>query len=111
MWIWSVTIPFRCCDLLGVIVELVICDHAGNVLVDFRFVEGDESWRSTEQAAVAASLVVENLCGCRLNGVRQLVFAMELPGGLPELEQNPRDAAVRELRDEADIVGVDLFFR
>ncbi|ONI79859.1 DNA mismatch repair protein MutT [Actinosynnema sp. ALI-1.44] len=89
---------------------LPIRDRAGNVLVDVRFVAEDELANLAGHTAIPASLVVvvhANAVLMMFDGWRK---QWELPGGMREHGEFPRQAAVRELHEETGIQGADLAF-
>ncbi|WP_409491281.1 NUDIX hydrolase [Amycolatopsis sp. cmx-11-12] len=90
--------------------ELPIRDRAGNTLVDFRFVAEEELGRLVEQVAVPASLVVATHADAVLMIFDSWRRQWELPGGMRETGESPREAAVRELGEETGIHGADLSF-
>lgn len=87
---------------------LPIRDRAGNALVDFRCVGEEELARLVKQVAVPASLVVATHADAVLMMFDSWRNQWELPGGMRELGETARQAAVRELREETGIHGVDL---
>ncbi|MFI7121747.1 NUDIX hydrolase [Amycolatopsis sp. NPDC049868] len=90
--------------------ELPIRDRAGNALVDFRFVAEGELEGLVEHVAVPASLVVAVHAEAVLMMFDSRRRQWELPGGMREAGESPREAAVRELGEETGIHGVDLSF-
>jgi 8-oxo-dGTP diphosphatase len=72
-------------------VELPIRDRAGNVLVDFRFVAEEELGRLAGQVAVPASLVVATHADAVLMVFDSRRKQWELPGGMREAGENPRE--------------------
>ncbi len=91
-------------------VELPICDRAGNTLIEVRFVTEDELGRLVKQMAVPASLVVAMHAEAVLMMFDSRRRQWELPGGMREAGESPREAAVRELGEETGIYDVDLSF-
>ncbi|KZB79677.1 NUDIX hydrolase [Amycolatopsis regifaucium] len=91
-------------------VELPICDRAGNALLEFRFVTEDELGRLAERVTVPASLVVAVHAQAVLMMFDSRRRQWELPGGMREAGESPREAAIRELGEETGIQGVDLSF-
>ncbi|RSN54607.1 DNA mismatch repair protein MutT [Amycolatopsis sp. WAC 04182] len=91
-------------------VELPIRDRAGNALIEFRSVTEDELGRLVEQVTVPASLVVAIHAHAVLMMFDGRRRQWELPGGMREAGESPREAAVRELGEETGIHGVDLSF-
>ncbi|MFI0803374.1 ADP-ribose pyrophosphatase YjhB, NUDIX family [Amycolatopsis lurida] len=94
----------------GVMVELPIRDRAGNALIEFRFVTEDELGRLGKQVPVPASLVVAIHAQAVLLIFDSRRRHWELPGGMREAGESPREAAARELGEETGIHGVDLSF-
>ncbi|MGW4060822.1 NUDIX hydrolase [Amycolatopsis sp. NPDC004747] len=86
--------------------ELPIRDRAGNALVGFRFVAEAELGR----LAVPASLVVAVHTEAVLMVFDSRRRQWELPGGIRETGESPRETAVRELTEETGIHDVDLSF-
>ncbi|KFU80276.1 DNA mismatch repair protein MutT [Amycolatopsis lurida NRRL 2430] len=91
-------------------VELPIRDRAGNALIEFRFVTEDELGRLGKQVPVPASLVVAIHAQAVLLIFDSRRRHWELPGGMREAGESPREAAARELGEETGIHGVDLSF-
>ena len=87
--------------------SLPIRDRVGNTLTGFRVVTNAELERLDDRVAVPASVVVVEHAGGVLmvfDGWRQ---QWELPGEAREPGETSRQAAVRELREETGIDGVD----
>lgn len=91
-------------------VELPIRDRAGNALIEFRFVTEEELGRLVKRVTVPASLVVVVHAEAVLMMFDSRRRQWELPGGMRETGESPREAAVRELGEETGIHGVDLSF-
>ncbi|OLZ54649.1 DNA mismatch repair protein MutT [Amycolatopsis coloradensis] len=91
-------------------VELPICDRAGNTLIEFRFVTEEELGRLVKRVVVPASLVVVIHAEAVLMMFDSRRRQWELPGGMRETGESPREAAVRELGEETGVHGVDLSF-
>ena len=89
---------------------LPIRDRAGNALIGFRVVPEAEVTRLGEQVALPSSLVVTIHAGAVLMGFDSWRKEWELPGGMREPDETARQAAVRELREETGISGMDLTF-
>ncbi|MFI7120739.1 NUDIX hydrolase [Amycolatopsis sp. NPDC049868] len=89
---------------------LPIRDRVGNTLVTVRFVAEQELASLTEQAAMPASLVVVVHVDVVLMMFDSWCKQWELPVGTREPGESARQAAVRELREETGIYGVDLTF-
>jgi 8-oxo-dGTP diphosphatase len=85
---------------------LPISDRAGNTLVGFGFTEEENAAR----LVVPASLVVVTHADAVLMIFDSWRKAWELPGGQREPGETMRAAAVRELREETGIHGVDPAF-
>jgi 8-oxo-dGTP pyrophosphatase MutT (NUDIX family) len=88
--------------------EFPVRDRAGNALVDIRFVAEDELARLVARVAMPASLVVATHADAVLMMFDSWRKQWELPGGMREPGESPREAAVRELGEETGIHGVDL---
>ena len=89
------------------VTSLPIRDRAGNTLLKFRVVTDVELERLDERAAVAASVIVVEHAGSVLMVFDSWRRQWELPGGAREPGETSRQAAVRELREETGIDGVD----
>ncbi|KJK47733.1 DNA mismatch repair protein MutT [Lentzea aerocolonigenes] len=86
---------------------LPIRDRAGNTLVAFRVVTDVELERLDDQVAVPAAVVVVEHAGGVLMMFDSWRKQWELPGGAREPGETSRQAAVRELREETGIHGVE----
>ena len=89
------------------VAPLPIRDRAGNTLTGFRAVTDVELERLDERAAVPASVVVVEHAGAVLMVFDGWRRQWELPGGAREPGETSRQTAVRELREETGIDGVD----
>ena len=87
-----------------------VCDEAGNVLVGIHFAAESDLGRLERRLPMPAALVVVRFAESVLmvfNGWRQ---QWELPGGMREPGETPRQAAVRELAEETGIEAAELDF-
>ncbi|MBB5156781.1 NUDIX hydrolase [Saccharopolyspora phatthalungensis] len=82
--------------------ELPLRDRVGNVLVDIRFTAESEL-ASFDDRSMPLSLVVVGLADAVLMMLNGLRGYWELPGGLREPGESPRQAAIRELAEETGI--------
>ncbi len=89
---------------------LPIRDARGNTLLDVRVVPEEDLPRLAEGVPLPASLVVVEHDEAVLMVFDSWRQEWELPGGGREAGETPHEAAVRELREETGIAGVDLSF-
>jgi 8-oxo-dGTP diphosphatase len=92
------------------VATLPIRDRAGNALVGFRSGGEDELVRPVGLLAMPASLVVVIHANTVLMMFDSWRKHWELPGGMREHEETPRQTAVRELHEETGIQAMDLTF-
>lgn len=89
---------------------LPLRDAAGNALVGFRLAAEAELADLDSRIPLAASLIVVTLTGRVLMVFDRWRQQWELPGGMLEPGESPRQAAVRELAEETGISATDLRF-
>jgi 8-oxo-dGTP diphosphatase len=92
------------------VAELPIRDRAGDALVDVRFVAEAELVALAVRLPMPLSLVVVTLAESVLLMLDARRRQWELPGGMRERGETPRQAAVRELGEETGIWTADLAF-
>ncbi len=91
-----------------VMAVLPLSDCFGNLLVSFDPAAGAEPESPDDAVPMPLSLVVAVYAGRVLMVLDAARGQWELPGGMREREETPRQAAVRELAEETGIVAVDL---
>jgi 8-oxo-dGTP diphosphatase len=85
-------------------------DQSGNVLVDFHVVEEFELFTLDSRVPLPASFIVVVFDGTILMIFDRWRQQWELPGGMREGDETPRQTAVRELAEETGIDAVELDF-
>lgn len=95
---------------MDLMVELPLHDSAGNTLVGFRLAAETELTGLDGRIPLPASLIVVTLTGWVLMVFDRWRRQWELPGGILEPGESPRQAAVRELAEETGILATDLDF-
>lgn len=88
--------------------HLPLRDRDGNVLVDFCVTSESELMVLADQQPMPLSLIVVTLADTVLAMLNSQRGQWELPGGMREPGESPREAAVRELAEETGIRTTSL---
>ncbi len=90
---------------------LPVTDRSGNELLAIDLVNEDELNRSPSDIALPLSLVIVMHAGKVLMIFNRWRQEWELPGGMIEPLETPREAALRELNEETGITAAGLNFQ